>query len=239
MALRNTFQEVIQMVRSEAKLSTNTSRGVDQLDNIRQLIRRHYLTLAETYDWPHLQLLRGSSTARKVLQAGSRFYDWPTDLNPLKVDEAWVKWGSTWVELEYGITPANYSVFDPDLDQRTDPVTNWSFYGGTQFEVWPIPATNGVANGANEMLFTGQKQVEALTTDSSRLDMDDHLVALMVAAEILAGNKQKEASEVKAGAAGARLGLLRANLADKTRYIMGRGLVNDTARYPRHPRFIR
>lgn len=239
MALRVTFQEVIQATRAEAKLSSNTSRSLDNLENIKQLIRRHYTTLAEDYDWQHLQLLRGSSTARKVLQAGLRFYNWPADLNPLKIEDAWIKWGSTWQKLTFGITPANYSAMDPELNQRADPVTNWAWYGGDQFEVWPMPASNGVAGSNNEVQFTGQKKVEQLLNDNSRLDLDDIVVSLMTAAEILAGNNQKPAADVKAGAAIARLGRLRANLSDKTRYTMGRGQVTDTAYYPRHPRYIR
>ena len=239
MALRTTWQEVIQMVRAEARLSTNTSRGLDQLDNIKQLIKRHYATLAEDYDWQHLELLRDSSTARKVRQAGSRFYDWPTDLNPMKIEAAWVKWGSTWEKLTFGITPANYSAQDPELNQRTDPVQNWAFHGGDQFEVWPLPASNGTAGGNGEVMFTGQKQIERLLTDNSRLDMDDHLIALMVSAEILAGNGQKDAAAAKAGAAAARFQRVRGNLGSKTRYTLGRGLVVDNSGYPRHPTYIR
>lgn len=240
MALRATFQEVIQMVRAEAKLSTNSSRGIDFLENIKQIIKRTYYTLAEDYDWPHLNLKRDSATARKVLQAGSRFYNWPADVNPLKIDRAYVKWGNVWVPLDYGITLKNYSAFDPDRNQRTDPVTNWAWSTDAQFEVWPLPASNGTANDNGEVAFEGQKKVEQLVLDSNRLDMDDILVSLMAATEILAGNERKADAEMKGQAAMARMGRLRANLRSRTRYTMGVGIVGEAGGYmPRHPTYIR
>ena len=240
MALRNTWGEVIEAVRHEARLSSNTSRGVDHLDVIKQKIKRVYYTLAEDYDWQHLELKKETAVSRKILQAGQNTYDFPSAVNPLKITKAWVKWGSSWLELDYGIKHSDYSAFDPDADQRSDPITSWAFYGGTGFEVHPVPASNGAADGANEVAFEGQKRVETLTTDSSRLDMDDHLVGLMVAAELLAGNDQEKAAGVLAEAANRRLETLRANLGSKTRYVMGRGRLNESgAMRPRHPTYIR
>lgn len=240
MALRTTFGEVIEMVRNEARLSTNTSRGIDHLDHIKQVITRNYKTLPEDYDWRHLELKRDSSVSRKILQAGSRYYDYPTAVNPQKVTRAWVKWGSTWLPVAYGISYEDRSAFDSDDDQRADPIQRWMAYGEAQFEVHPLPASNGAADGDNEIAFEGQKKVTELTTTSSRLDMDDMLVVLMSAAEILAGNGQKDAAQVKGGLATARLDMLRRNTGSSTRYVMGMGRVSDAAySWPRHPRFIR
>jgi len=240
MALRTTWGEVLEMTRNEARLSSNTSRGIDQLDYIKQVTKRIYKMLAEDYDWQHLEIKRDSGTSRKLLQAGSRYYDYPSALNPLKITGAWVKWGTTWLPLDYGITYDNRSALDPDNDDRADPITNWMAYGESQFEVWPLPASNGVADGANEVAFEGQKTVTDLTEDASRLDLDDHLVVLMAAAEILAANEQEAAATVKAGAAESRLMRLRANTGSKTRYRMGLGRVNESSHaWPRHPRYVR
>jgi hypothetical protein len=239
-ALRSTLNEVVEQVRNEARLSTNTSRGIDHLDHIKQLIKRHYYALAEDFDWQHLELKRDTGVSRKVLQAGSRYYDFPTAVNVLKITKAWVKWGSGWEGLEYGITYSDRSSFDPDANQRADPARKWMFYGHNQFEVWPLPSSNGVADGANEVAFEGQKAVETLTSDSSRLDMDDILVSLLVSAEILAENEQETAAKVKAGAANARMETLRGNLGSKTRYVMNGGTVGEGRRgFPRHPTFVR
>jgi len=239
MTLRATLQEVVNMVRAEARLSTNTSRGIDHLEHIQQLIKRHYYMLAEDYDWRHLEIKRDTGTSRKVLQANSRYYDFPTALNPLRITDAWVKFGGTWQKLDFGITYEDRSSFDPDIPQTTDPVQKWDFYGGTQFEVWPMPASNGTANDDGEIAFEGQKNVERLTGNSSRLDMDDMLVSLFVATEILAENEKELAAKLKGEAAMTRLGRLRANTGSKTRYRMGLGRVDDGARRPQHPTHIR
>lgn len=241
MALRATFQEVIQAVRSEAKLSTNTSRGLDHLEVIKQKIKRHYAMLAEDYDWQHLVLKKDSSISRVLLQAGSRYYDFPSALNVQKITKAWVKWGSVWLPLTYGIGFDEYSAFNSDDSTvRSDPISRWQFYGGTQWEAWPLPSTNGVADGANEVAFEGQKTVEQLTTDNSRLDMDDILVTLMAAAEILAAS-DKQGAQILAGAAESRLGRLRANMGSKARFVMGVGRITESghATWPRHPRYVR
>lgn len=240
MALRTTWGDVIEMTRNEAGLSSNTSRGIDHLDHIKQVTKRIYKTLAEDYDWRHLELKRDSSVSRKILQAGSRYYDYPAAVNPQKITGLWVKWGNVWCEVDYGITYHDRTAQDPDNNNRADPITAWMAYGEAQFEVWPLPATNGVADGSNEVAFEGQKIVTDLTADASRLDMDDHLVALMAATEILMGNGQKEKAAVKGGAAKARLDALRANTGSHVRVAMGLGRISAGGnRWPRHPRWVR
>lgn len=237
MALRQTFESVITAVREECGLSSATSRGIDQINRIKQLIKRHYNQLAEDYTWQHLKITRGSTESRKVLAAGQRYYDFPTAMNPQKIERAWVKWGSTWEQMEYGISVEDYSAFDPDADQRSDPAMRWNYYNGDQFEVWPTPASNGVANGNNEIAFDGQKAVTPLVQDSDRLDMDDILVTLMVAAELLS-TTDKQGAQVKGDMAVARLNTLKYNMGTKERFIMG-GASQNNGFWPKHPTYIR
>lgn len=227
------------MVRGEARLSTNTSRGIDHLEHIKQLIRRNVVTLAEDYDWQHLELKKETAVSRVLLQAGLRTYTFPTAVNPMKIEKAWVKWGNLWESVAYGVKHSDFNYLDPDQDQRTDPVTNWAYYSDTEFEVYPLPATNGVANGINEIAFEGQRKTDPLILDNSRVDMDDYLVSLLCAAEILAADGQKVAAQVKADAAVARLQRTRGNLGSKKRYIVGLGSLGGDPRGPRHPTYIR
>lgn len=237
MALRNTLTEVVEFVRQEAKLSTSTSRGTDNLENIQRLIKRHYQTLAEEFDWQHLVLKRNDNNARKVLQAGSYVYSFPSSVNVQKISGAWVKHSGLWKPVEYGISLEQYNDYDSDGDERTDPVERWAFHDDDEFEVWPIPATNGTADGDGEIAFEGQRAVEQLTSNSSRLDLDGIMVSLFVAAEILAGNGQKAAAEVKAAAAAARRDRLKMSLGDQSRWTMGAGRPGMSRRV-RHPTFI-
>lgn len=239
--LRNTFGEVVQMTRAEAQLSTNTSRGIDHLDHIRQIIRRNVVTLAEQFDWQHLELKKESAVSRRLLQAGARTYAFPTAVNPLKIERVWVKWGNIWERVDYGIKYDDFSTLDPDTNQRTDPVTNWAFYDDISYEVWPLPATNGVANGINEMAFEGQRKTDTLLDDTSRVDMDDILISLMASAELLAGDGKEKAAQVKADAALSRLSTVRGNLGSQTRWTIGIGRVYaaGSPMMPRHPEYIR
>lgn len=238
MALRTTYADVVDMARDEARLSTSSSRGTDALAYIQRLVKRHYTTLAEEFEWAHLELKRNDSAARKVLAAGSRIYSFPTSVNVLKITGAYVKHAGVWNPVAYGIGRAEYSLYDPAEDQRNDPVQRWAFHDDDEFEVWPIPASNGAADSDGEVAFEGQRKVEALTSDASRLDMDDEMVALFVAAEILAGNGQKTAAEVKANAAVARRDRMRIGLGDKRTYTMGAGMRGQQY-WPRHPVWIR
>jgi hypothetical protein len=239
MGLRNTFQAVIQMVRAESRLSTNTSRGIDHLDHIKQLIRRNVQQLAEDYEWQHLALKKESAVSRVVLQAGLRTYAFPAAVNPAKIAQGWVKWGNLWQRVDYGITLDHFSALDPDTNQRSDPVRNWMFYSDIEFEVWPLPASNGVANGSGEFAFEGQRKPDTLLQDGDRVDMDDILVSLLSATEILAADGQKAAADVKGNAAAARLLQVRGNFGSKTRYTIGLGKIGEAPYYPRHPEFIR
>lgn len=236
--LRNTFGQIVEMARAEARLSSNSSRGIDHLDHVKQLVKRHYTMLAEDHDWEHLQLKRDYDVARVQLQAGSRFYNYPAAVNPQKITTAWLKWGNIWRPIDYGIQFANYSGLDPDNGSRADPVLRWDMRDGDGFEVWPVPASDGDADApySNWIGFEGQKAVESYVSDANRADIDDMLIALNVAAEILAENGQQKASEAKLSAANRRLLRLRGNLSNKARFTMGRGMVYGSSRtYPQHP----
>lgn len=236
--LRNTFGQIVEMARNEARLSTNTSRGVDHLDHVQQLVKRHYQMLAEDFDWEHLQLKRDYDIARVQLQAGSRYYSFPSAVNPQKITAMWLKWGNIWRKVDYGIKLSNYSGLDPDNGSRADPVLRWDFRDGTGFEVWPVPASNGDADApySNWVAFEGQKQVEQFVSNNNRADIDDHLIALNVAGELLAENGQKAASDAKIAAAQRRMKQMRGGLANKARFSMGRGMLYESSRsYPQHP----
>lgn len=214
MPLGTTFREVIEMVRDECRLSSNTSRGIDHLANIKRVIRRHYRLLADEYDWRHLDIT--GTDGDKTLQAGESYYDYPAALNPLWIQGVWTQSGGTWIKLEYGITPADFNLLT-----ESDPPLKWAHSSATGFDVWPTPASDG-----GTVRFIGQRLVTDLTEDTKRLDMDDELVGLLAASDILAANKQSDA-ELKMKQAQHRLFQIRRGYADKTRVSMVRGRFSD------------
>jgi hypothetical protein len=220
MALRSSLRQVIEMAREEARLSTNTSRGTDHLASVRRKIKRHYEMLADEHDWQHLTLVEAD--AIKALSAGERYYDFPVALNPNKVgDHTYYRMGSTagWIEMDYGIGPDDYSGFDSSAGDRSDPALKWQMVstaeGVLQFEVWPVPSDNSA-----QIRFTGQRKVRALVDDDSLLDLDDVMISLFVASELLQESKQPDA-EAKARAASARLLQQKSSMNSKQRIRVG------------------
>lgn len=216
MAMQTTLEEIVEMARDEARLSSATSKGIDHLNHIKRVIRRHYQLLCDGYDWEHLRITR--EDAGKDMAAGQRYYDFPAELNLIKALRAWHFWGGQWRPLSHGITPAHYSIFDSDADARTDPVDRWDFYGDSQFEVWPLPAS-----ASGEVRFEGTKLITPLTSDEARADMDDILLSLLTASTLLNENEQTAAANERLSAANSRLAQLRAGLSDRSSVCIGMG----------------
>lgn len=224
--LRNTFSQIVEMVRDECAISSASSRGNDQLQYIQRLVKRQYEFLCDEHDWGFLHVTNDDAT--KILQAGERFYDFPVRMqmgNTLKAD---MFYANVWIPLIYGIEPEDYNSMNPELNQRSDPVIKWRMYDENQFEVWPMPASNG-----NKVRFRGKRLPEPLVSDTSRADMDDMLIVLYVSAEILA--KQKSAdSELKLAAAQRRLIQLKMRYTGRNVVRLGMGTnPADTRGWPR------
>jgi len=202
-----------EMVQDESRTSSATSRGVDHRAYLQRLIKRVQQELYDDYDWPFMRITRDA--AGKDMAAGQRYYDFPTALNPDRISRVWHQFGGLWTPLDQGITPAEYNAYDSDADVRADPPQKWDWYGESQFEVWPLPAS---ANG--EVRFEGMKSLTLLSNDAATADLDDHLIVLFCAAEVLAPNNQKDAS-LKLQKAQRRLATLRGNLGTQKRVVFG------------------
>lgn len=218
--------DVIEIVRDEARLSSNTSRGTDHRTSIVRKIKRVQYELADAWSWPFMQIQRSDATL--TMSAGQRYYDFPSLLELDGTETLWTKFGSEWIPLGRGISPQDYNAQDSDADARADPPEKWDAYGETQFEIWPMPASN-LTDG---LRFVGQKKLTDLVDDDSRLDLDDYLIALKVTAEILAANGQKDAAVVL-DAHNLRLRRLTSKLQARTGARMGLGTTPSGRTYPR------
>jgi hypothetical protein len=225
--MRNTtLDELVEQLRAECRLSTDSSRGVESRSMLVQVINRTYEVLFDDYDWSFLKLKR--EDCFKQLYAGQRYYNCPVESDVDSLTRAWINYGNVWVPLEYGIDFSHYSQMDSEQDQRADPAQCWVVRDDGQFEVWPIPASND-----NRIGFEGKRKFSRLSAGSDRCVLDDSLVVLFAAAEILAGNKQPDAP-MKLQMAQARLAKLRASAAGQSRSTVGRGDRQDDIRgWPR------
>lgn len=227
MALGKTLLQLTEQVRAECRRSTSASRGIDELGYLHQVIRRHYEAFFDEYDWPHLKVVRD-----KTLAAGQRYYDFPTDLDYLRIKEARYYWGNIWITLDFGIDDDQYSAFNSDNDERNDPVERWDIIdagSGAQIEVWPLPGSTGT------LRFRGVRAKTELVDNADVCDIDDQLVVLAASAEILGGAGQKDA-DAKLSALQRRLATLRArNFKRKTMSMGGQG---PEGREPRQIRIV-
>ena len=215
MPLNSTFDEIIEAVLDESRLSSNQSRGIDHRNYVKRLIKRNYSFFWQDFDWSFGQIHR--EDASKDISAGQRYYDFPAELDTIRAFNVYYKLGSAWTLLRYGISTLHYSKFDSDEGDTADPPLRWMIRDRQQFEIWPMPASDLVGG----LRFEGYRKKNELTAGSSRCDIDDDLIALHVAAEILTGNKAGDAP-AKAAAAGAHYAMLRAQ-GPRPTVIMGGG----------------
>lgn len=186
MARGKTLGEVVTSVRLEAGLDPSPALSVPVTEKIKHKIRREQQTLADEYRWPFLHIERDIR-----LQAGSRYYDIPSDMDLERLSFIQVHWSGDFVPMTRGISMLDYNAYNSDKDERHEPAMKWDvvFTGQTeQLEIWPLPLTDSTFARVH-----GYKKLNNLVSDSDRLDLDDILVSLYVAAEItLDPNKAQE-----------------------------------------------
>lgn len=222
-----TLDQLVEQLRAECRLSTDSSRGVENRSWLVQILNRTYEVLWDDYEWEFLHIKR--EDAKKALQAGQRYYDIPSDMEVDQATNCWINYGNVWLPLQYGIDYSCYSQLDPDKGMRADPAQRWCIRNDGQFEIWPMPASDNT----QQVAFEGRRKFKRLAANSDRCLLDDALVVLFAAAEILKGNKQPDADS-KLTMAQARLAKVRAKAADRKRVRIGMGSPADAQRgYPR------
>jgi len=214
MARGTQFQDIVKMVELEAGMSASTSANTQIQDHLKHIVNKNYAWLYNNYTWPFSVV-----TTDEALSAGSRYYTINADLDFEGVTEVWSKYGSEWVPVEYGIDPfEQYNLYNSDDDERSDPVLRWQAYDLTQYEVWPIPASSGT------LRMRGRKKLAKLVNDSDTAVLDDYLLALFSAAELLQRQRSDDA-QAKFQQANSYLTDLRANNASSKQapFVVGGG----------------
>lgn len=153
--------------------------------------------LAKMFDWPFLKREWDLS-----LDGGDRYKDIPAidtrgvaaTPNFEKKMSVFCYWNENYHELEYGIGPEQYNCHNSDLDEELDPVQRWQVAtnigeaaNDDQIEIWPIPVS------LQTLRFVGQREINPLTNDAHKCDLDSLLIVYGVAAEELALRGQMNA----------------------------------------------
>lgn len=190
MARGKTLLKLLQDLRAEIRASGNVAHHASSRESHVVLLQRVQEDIYDRHDWPLLRIERNID-----VQAGQRYYDTPDDINIDRLESIEVRYGQQWCPLEYGINADHYSAWDSDLDERSWPVGRWQIYEGEQIELWPVPAANADGPSLDGRLkLTGIKKLPPLVADSDICVLDDRLVVLYAAAELLAASNAKDAA---------------------------------------------
>lgn len=202
MAYGTTLRDLLLRLRAECghALEENLGRATER--QYQMILERVQDWLYHDFDWPQLMIRRDIEIA-----AGQRYYDFPADINFDRITRVDVKFGGVWERVEQGITLQDYTDFDPEQDVRSDPVLKWDYHRSdsddfiTQMEVWPVPGSDFVdETGEFKLKVEGVRVLKRLTLATDRAMLDDMLIVLFAAAEILADQNAPSAQAKLAAA---------------------------------------
>lgn len=215
-----TLVELIRQLRAEVgQASTQTQIGGDYEAVLIQKLSRSQQMLYDDYDWPFLRI-----KCPIALNASQRYYDLPFDpndgtsqLNMERIEHVTINYGNSPTPLDRGISWDQYAQYDSDSGAKASPCRRWDVKRTTkvaeQIEAWPVPA-----DSTQLMEFTGIKKLRPLVANADVADLDDILIVLTAASEILAKAKSADATKIEAAAA-ARLKQLKARTKGASRTI--------------------
>jgi len=221
---------LVDKLRKEVGDATHAALGANAVEHYKQILRRVQEQLWAEHDWPFLKVKRDIQ-----MQAGVNIYAFPDDLDMDRVISVQFRNGSMWTPVKFGIGEQQYDEIDSDSDQRDSVVRRWAFAEGGDFEVWPIPAQNGqtLPNVENNLRIRGIKNLDPLVAESDLCTLDDMLIYLTAAAEILERRKSADAKS-KNNLAALRLVKLKGLQSQRSTFVLGGGGVEDSdERLPR------
>ncbi len=186
------------MLKNELATSTTSGIGDQSVPYWKAVLAKNQRWLYDDYDWPFLRVRN-----RVTLIAGTRYYDLPAvDFERIERVRAQQS-GGKWVDVDYGIGEAEFNSLDSEAGITADPVAKWYYYGTDQFEVWPIPASEGIIQ------FTGISDLPDLLVDGDAAALDDQLIVLYSAAEVATKNGETGFAQSKLAQAQARFNRLK------------------------------
>lgn len=225
MARKTQLLSLVAQLRAETGRSQSVAVGVDELDNIKEHLRRVQEQLYDDYDWPFMMVQR-----TVALADGQKNYDFPSDLPFENITDVSLNYNDVYQEITRGIIPSDYSSFDSNAStpEKSSPALKWDIRetGTTeQIEVWPIPNDN-----IQTLYLWGKKALADLIQESDTADLDDRLIVLYTAAEMLARQESADA-QAKLEQANKRLATLTRNTRKNTPTVqMGLGGWRNTDR---------
>jgi hypothetical protein len=184
-----TLGQMVADLRLETGRSSNPNFGQDEYQTLARILKRTQNTLYWDAEWPFLRVRKDIP-----LEQGQRYYDAPEDLNFERIIRVRSDGYGSWEPVLRGIPTEVYDVHDSDEGEQSSPVQRWDMInvsGTAQIEVWPIPNADG-----EKLRLEGYRTLGPFEADTDVCSLDDTLVVLMAAVEVLAG-KDEVAAKLK------------------------------------------
>jgi hypothetical protein len=225
MARGRQLSQLLDALQAEAGMSLLPASATSSKDHRIQLLNRVQDRLYKAFDWDFAFVKRDVAVT-----AGNRILNLPTDLELERINEAWISNGpdgNDWRPLGFGIGEAQYRSIQEN--ERGMPQT-WSPAEDDKFEIWPS------ADASYRVRFRGAKRLPLMVNPSDRAVLDDTLIVLFAASEMMKRQKLLD-SEDKLREATLHFTRLRAMNGGTKRspFVMGggtSGLVGDAHRRP-------
>jgi hypothetical protein len=178
------LSQLVTNLRHESGQSATLALGQATRERFKHIINRVQRELWVNHQWPKHQIERDIA-----LLQGVRYYAYPSGLDHEGVQHAWVKNGTEWLPLGWGLGPDDLSVYNSEENFRSWPPMKWDHIGETGLiEVWPVPSQGGV------MRLRGRRTLVEMIAESDVCQLDGDLIVFYAAAEILSEQKSDRAN---------------------------------------------
>lgn len=202
MARGATLAALLTGLRSELRISISPAHNIQVRDQQVYMLQRVQETLYDDYTWPHLKVFR-----YLVPTTGQRYYDITGCLKldntdtlvaagDMKVDRVismWIRDGSIWRPMESNINDQQFNAWNSDTGEVSWPPRRWAVAENDQIELWPIPGLTGdTVNQLDIVRVHGVRNLAPLVADTDTADLDDRLLVLSAAGELMSGDDGKK-----------------------------------------------
>ncbi len=168
------LSQLLNQLQAEAGMSLLPASAVSSRDHRTQILNRVQARLYAAYDWDFAFIKRDVA-----LTAGMRFANLPVDIDFDRVNQANISQGTAgddWRPLGYGIGDGCYRASGEGVQGCPE---RWAPAEEKQFELWPTP------DGDYRVRFRGVKVLPLMVEDADRAVLDDTLIVLHAAAEVM------------------------------------------------------
>lgn len=187
-----TLSELVNMLREETGRSVSAGVGQQETSALQRAIRRTQYALWLEHDWPHLNFV----AYEQPIDVGQDMYALQPQIAFERINEVACYYANDWFPVSYGIELSDLNAFDPDQGETSAPIRKWEMdaaVGDNGYRIWPKPSEPGML-----LRFKGQKKLNPLVANSDMCTLDDELIVMTAAANILERQGSKDAQSVRA-----------------------------------------